>query len=319
MKTFYLFYGKETYLMDFCAKRLKEKAIVEESMDFLKVSGTASMEEVMDFLNAIPLLSPRKVVYMKDAELFFEREDIPEDFVRQIADHSTLIAQINKEPDKRKKSYKFLLKEEGAIHFPEVTVREKEIWTRSYLEKYGKYPHPKALEYLLDNTPRDLNTMKNECDKLIAHMGQDQKIGYRHVEAILPRALHEDVFLFLQKALQGQKKEALTMVQDLLQTGGEPIAIIAALSWQLRLISFVKPYEGTSPREAATLLKQKPFTIEKTLKLTPYFTMENVKKLNERILTTDHAIKTGRVKDEMGLYLLVGEIIHCAHNPSNRT
>ena len=166
-----------------------------------------------------------------------------------------------------------------------------------------------AVDLLAKLVGADLRLLDQEIDKLLIYADGQQVTG-DDVKALVSRAREAIVFDLVDAIGHRETARSLELLHQLLDDLAPPLYLLAMLGRQVRLLIQVKELQrrGIRPPEFAKILKLHPYVVEKVVAQTPHFSMAQLEKAHDRIVQTDLAIKTGRLKDELALDLLVVEL-----------
>src|SRR5690606_34931327 len=118
IKSVYLFYGEEDYLIDYSIKSLKEKYVNEglETLNYIVLDGdNIEINHIYDACETLPFMSEKKVVIIKNlgifgsktkgqgAEYFNQKKDELKNYISTLEDYICLVfVEKNTNIDKRK-------------------------------------------------------------------------------------------------------------------------------------------------------------------------------------------------------------------------
>lgn len=143
----------------------------------------------------------------------------------------------------------------------------------------------------------DITKIHNECDKLKVYKYDDKTISKEDVKELVIKKLGdatELTFSFTRALAERNKKEALSLYQEILDYNVEPLSLIGLLASQFRIMYQVKVLDRrrTSNAEAAKILNTKEYRIMKTKELTRYYTEKEILNLIIKLSDIDLKIKT---------------------------
>lgn len=158
----------------------------------------------------------------------------------------------------------------------------------------------------------DGTKISNECHKLKNYCLDTKEITLEDVNNLVVKKLgdsNEVVFSLIRSIAEKNTKSSIKLYRELLEYNFEPLAILALLESQFRIIYQVKELalKRLSNDEIAEILKEKPFRIKKTKELINYYTLEELHKLFIKLADIDLRIKTN---GDNGNFLLEQFIIN---------
>ena len=169
---------------------------------------------------------------------------------------------------------------------------------------------PPAVQALAELVGHNLRLLDQELSKLLAYSANARAISVADVKLLVSGARERSVFEMVEALASGNKKQAVTLLQSLLDAGEQPLGILGMIAWQYRLLLQVKEQmsQGQSQEAAGAALGQKPFTMKKAWPQAQRFSLATLEWVMERLLDTDIAIKTGQMEDRLALTALVAEL-----------
>jgi DNA polymerase-3 subunit delta len=192
-----------------------------------------------------------------------------------------------------------LLKEEG--------LRQ---WVRRGVVEQGATISPEAVDLLAKLVGGNLWVMASEINKL-ALFASGRRIEAEDIKAIVSSAQETSVFAMVDAILDFKVGVAEQLLEQLLERGASPAYLLAMLSRQVRLI--VQARELRRQRRPEVEIQGKlglpsEFALRKTLDQAQRYPLERLKKVYNKLLETDLAIKTGKYGGELALNLLIAEL-----------
>lgn len=161
-------------------------------------------------------------------------------------------------------------------------------------------------EYCLE----DITKIHNECSKLKLYKAEDKTISKEDVKELVIKKLGdatELTFSFTRALAERDKKQALSLYQEILNYNVEPLSLIGLLASQFRIMYQVKVLDRRrmSNMEAARILNTKEYRIMKTRELTRYYTEKEILNLMIKLSEIDLKIKTTNSDPNLLLQLFI--------------
>jgi DNA polymerase-3 subunit delta len=168
---------------------------------------------------------------------------------------------------------------------------------------------PGAQSMLASALP-DLQALDNELEKLSLYVGDNGTIDETVLRTMSYASKADDVFEMTSAAARRDTKGALQQLQRLADGGTAPEAILPVLAWQIRTLIQVRDMLDRRISEGRMVEKSglSDFVLRKTLGQARQFTMPKLLDIHHKLLTLDHAVKTGRADAELSLDALVVEM-----------
>lgn len=209
--------------------------------------------------------------------------------------------------------FKFLLKYATFQEFEFLEGEKLKNWLRKEITNLGGKISPKALAKLIDFVGNDSWQLISEIKKLVNYKN-NETIESEDIELLVRPEIENDIFKTIDAIAFKNKREALILLQRHLEKGDSPLYLLSMISFQFRNLLMIKSHQlgdqlyANDMRILSERLKIHPYVIRKTIQQTKKFTLEELKKIYQKIFETDLAIKTGKIEPETALPLLIAEI-----------
>ena len=307
-KRVYLLYGTEEYLKKLYRNKLKE-AILEDSdtMNLAQFSGrTTEEKQVREFADTMPFFSDYHLLLLENTGWFKYATEFA-DYIAEIPDTAVLVF-VETEVDKRSRMFK-QVKEHGYIcEMNDMSEKDLKLWIGSLLKKEGRNITEATANFLLEQVGTDMGKLQCELEKLICYtMGRDS-ITIEDIQTICSQQITGKIFAMTEAMAQGKKKQALELYYDLISLQERPLGILYMIQRQFHLLLLVKEMKknGNDKNSMASVLAVPPFAVQKYINQAERFQTEELKRLLDYILTLEEDVKTGRLKEQLAVELLLG-------------
>ena len=308
-KRVYLLYGSEEYLKKLYKGKLKEAVLADsDAMNLAEYTGKGIDEkEVQEFADTMPFFADYHLLILENTGWFKNATDFAE-YVPQIPDTAVLIF-VEHEVDKRGRMFK-AVKEHGYVcEMNEMTEQELKLWIASLLKKEERKVTESTVMFLLEQVGTDMLRLQNELEKLICYtMGRDT-ITVEDIRTVCAEQLNTKVFAMTEAMAQKRKQQALELYYDLLAQQEKPLGILFMIQRQFHHLLLVKDMKknGADKNSIASAIGVPPFAVQKYMAQAERFQAEELKKLLEYSLTLEEDVKTGRLKEQLAVELLLAE------------
>jgi len=274
----YVIAGQETYFIDETMKRLKEKLQAQGELDLMTYDLEEHLvDEVIDEADTIPFFSDKKLVIAKNASFLKAtekgKEKLPHDLKKlerflQFPSGTSVTVFIApyEKLDERKKVTKQM--KEHALYLYAETPKERDlaVWVQNEVTAREATISDAAVERLIELVGMNMLHLQSEIDKLALYVANNQEmIMPALVEEMVAKTLEQDVFKLLNAYIRGDRSTALAIYHDLLRQKEEPIALVALISSQVRLMSNVYYLlsKGYHPQQISKQLKVNPYRVKR--------------------------------------------------------
>lgn len=317
--------GQEYYLceeiIEELEKQLIKPAFKNINYEFLQGSNISS-QRIINACETLPMMDQWRLIIIKDFDLL-ERgsakkgeEEIQEliQYIENISPSTCLVFWQTENIDKRKKLFKTIKKEGKVLEVNKLKRYELERWLERKILKKGKTIKKPALSFFMEyssylsrNSSKTLRDLVNEIDKIVDYTGERKEISKGDIENLLPKSLEDDIFKMVDAMGKKDTKTALTLLNDLLESGENGIKILSMISRQYRILIQCKELKqiGYSPASIAEKISIAPFIVKKGLGQSQYFNEGKLKQAFQTCSEIDLKIKTGKTDIKLALEMLI--------------
>jgi len=254
----YFLYGKETFLVQTYANRIMNKCFggsEPDMLNFVKFNGNPDLSVLSEAVETLPVFADRRVVMLNDFDI--EKSDkeeletilrilsaVPEETCVVI--YLTGVACDNKKA-KTKKLIDCLdkLKQGSAvIEFEKMNEVKTADAIVKRVSRMGCSISKENAVHLARLCLRNYALIIQEIDKLCAYANYTGEITKRSIELLTSRQLESGVFALAGEITSKRGGNAMTLLDELIEQGNEPVAIMSALS--ITFIDFYRVKLGTA-------------------------------------------------------------------------
>lgn len=237
---FYFLYGEEKMLINMYEQKLCTKLMGKEPPEFNyhRFNENSDIKDIINAMNIVPFTAPYNYVCIEDFpvetisesdnKIFLQSlEDIPDGTV-------VIIAMRTKVPNSKKyNSWKKLIdvaiKYGTVVEFNKKTIAELRRQIVSWVSKRGLAISMENAGKIIEYSGTDLNTLRNETNKLCAFVDGDQILS-EHIEKIVTKNLSSRVYDMTEAMVYGDWNNAFKSLNQLFYQQEEPIKILAEIS-----------------------------------------------------------------------------------------
>lgn len=237
----YLLYGEEKMLVSSYNKKLQEKIMGKNppEFNFHIFNEESTVEEIIQALEIIPFTTPFNYVVINDFPvekisesdlkiLYSNFSDLPETTIVVISMNTLL--PTGKKPNVWKKLVDIVDKNGVVIDFAKKTSADLRKQLISWASKRGVLLSPNNAYKIIEYAGTDLNTLKNELDKVCAYVDDGGEITENDIEFLVTKNLATRVFDMTDAVTAGNWEQAFQKLDLLFYQREEPIMILAELS-----------------------------------------------------------------------------------------
>lgn len=319
-QSLYLFYGKESFLLNETIRKLLTEAISEDEREFnysVYDMEETNIETAVEDGETMPFLGERRMVVVKNPYFLTsekKKEKVEhnlkklEQYVENPAPFTVFVFLLPHEKiDERKKLTKQIKKAATVVEMNSFSEEETVKWIKEKAEAENVAMEKEAIDELMEKTSGNLMIIDKEMEKLCAYVGSGNKLTAEMVKQLVARSLEQNVFDLIDAVVKKKTEEAFKIFYDLLKINEEPIKILSLLTQQFRLLYQVKQLSksGYGQDRMASSLKVHPFRIKLALKQEKQFSASELQSIIKALAETDFEIKTGKKDRQLALEFLL--------------
>ena len=331
----YYFYGEETYLLRKYVASIK-KALKGEDVSLIEYdSESYDDDKFYDNLNEVSFFGTKKLIILDN--LKFTNRNIPKMILTSLMDKidENFVIFIDYETDnKYEQKYKFrniddiediknvdnpnkkeridyllnIINKLGRIvNFSRLDKDEVVRNINSYIKRNNKTIDNYVINYFLELTGLELNTVFNELDKLIAYVGDKEKIEKKDVDSIVSKVLTEKIYAFIDTINQNNKSQAFSLYSDLVMKNVSYRVMFYMIKENFTNLLIIKDkiLRGETAKDISNELKLPLWRVEKYIdvarKVEENALIDRLNKIN----SIDFDFMSGNIKDNFLVELFI--------------
>ncbi len=182
---------------------------------------------------------------------------------------------------------------------------EKQDFAVAEFHAAGRSVNPRALRALVAAFSDDLAELSAACRQLIADAPGEI------TEAVVARyyggRVETSAFVVADAAIAGRHGEALIALRHALDTGADPVPIVAAFAMKVRTMAKVSGVRGGGPKVASSL-GLAPWQVDRARRDLAGWTDEGLQRAIESLAATDAAVKGAERDPVFALERMIGVI-----------
>lgn len=319
--TFYIFHGEDEYNRKAQIVAMRRAMNDPNEMNTTVFSASeASPQMVINTVSAFPFLSDKRLVIVEGLLTRLDKvgksgkdelEKMCEN-IKTLPDFSRLVFHENTTVSKNNVVLK--LAQEDPRGYEKAFTAPANItqWImRHAKDEYRAEIEPNAAAALASVVDKDLRAADSELSKLVAFVNYERAINERDVATMTPYVAEANIFDMVDAIGQQDGKTAMTIAQQLLTEGGEPLSLFGMVNRQFRLLIIAKEYlEETGTTDGmAKAIGVHDFVAKKLASQARKFaSMEMLEGIYHKLADYDLQIKTGKISDEMALEVFIAGV-----------
>lgn len=236
----YLIYGDDSYLKNFYTEKISQKAYSGDSFfNLQRFYGEVSLQDVFDAVNQFPVMADRKCVILSDYDFENAAKGDFDKLCVLISECSEdCVFLINFDAVefniKRSDRAKVIAKAVESCGGKCVEINHRSITALVKLltdaaSKRGSKMNEIAARYLIEISGNELNTLKNELDKLCS-FAKGNEITKETVDLVAVKSVDASVYDYVRFVISGDVSSALRLLDDMFFMRMQPMTILYNIS-----------------------------------------------------------------------------------------
>lgn len=298
----YLIVGEDSYLRTRSRDEIIREHVPEEGREFAVARFSldrTSLEDVLCQAGMRPMLSPRQVLVVSDADALKE-ESLPqlEEYFSSPADFTVLIFEAAA-LDGRRRSTKLLVNNLQVIEADSPADGEAVRGVERFARELGLQLASETAEELVLLLGTDQGRLRMEMEKLRTYVGKSGRVSSADLSAVVSAARRFQVFDLVDLLAANQRAEALALLRQLLAAGESPIGIVGLLAWLYRQLLQARSLPRTTPVwRAARVLRAPRSRVESLLRQAHRFSPAQLRAAFAVLLEADVTLKSSAANPE---------------------
>jgi DNA polymerase-3 subunit delta len=272
------------------------------------------LDDLKNILSSVSMFDEKKLIIVKNACLAakVDQEKLIEalEDKKVLQDESVIVVFFEGgKPEKSELSNWLKKKVKMAECFENLQDAKLANWVKKEIQNSGGSISAEAIEKLINFVGPDLWQMYNEVNKLI-NFKVDKIITEKDIDLLVKSKYDPNIFATIDALAAKNKNLAYKLMHEHLDQGENEIYILTMFIYQFRnllqiknLIDLGLPSDGLAKKTGLH-----PFVIKKSWSQMRNFSQDVLRKIYERLLKLDIAIKRGKIEPQTALDLIIGEI-----------
>ena len=163
------------------------------------------------------------------------------------------------------------------------------------------------ISLIIKKCGKDLFSVQNEIDKIIAYVGDRNVIEKEDVEKVITKNLQEQIFKFIDKINMGNKKEALYIYSNLPEKDTDNRYILVNIRNNYKKMLQIKDMfaNGMTNKEIAKNMSEPLWRVEKYQQVIKKISIEEILNKLMYIDNLDNRFMNGDINDNLLIELLI--------------
>lgn len=248
----YVLCGEEAYLKEYHLRRLREALVEDTFAEFNLIELTQkslNSDSLSDALNGYPAMSDKKLVILKDCDIFKAEDDVQAVLLSCLEDwpeylHVVLYFDtIEFKPLKTSKLYKTIKDFWIVAEFGRLTERELIAWVQRTVKAGGARIDSAMCSYLIFKCGNDMTRLLTEIQKVCAHTTTGEIKQY-NIDSVCSPTLEAVVFDLTDAISQGNYEKAIRTFHDLLAQKNNEIMLFSIVTRHIQRLYAARICKG---------------------------------------------------------------------------
>ncbi|QDK37318.1 DNA polymerase III subunit delta [Bdellovibrio sp. NC01] len=306
----YFLFGEEPYLLNQSVERFKYAVLNEGAIDFnysLFYASDADVVAVRDAVETLPMMAPRRLVILKEAQELNDKEWTQLEPLIDNAVDSTVFVILATRVDKRKKQIRALLDKAECVEFKKPYENQIPSWINYIAQSLGLTISNEAIHLLHKLVGHHLTEIEGELKKLGEFIEGARRIEVSDVAQVVSRSKEENVFDFTKAIGENDRVKALEHLVHLLDQGQNEIGIVSLVARHVRILLTVKKGmdEGLHGAKLAHYAQVPPYFLDTYTDQSRRWTAKKLEQTLVVLSETDKALKSSPLSSHIWLENMV--------------
>lgn len=319
LRNIYLFYGPEEYLIKYYCKYIREQFFKEglQDINYLVLEGSnATVGAIIEFCDSFPFLANKKILIVKNSNVFKTKKakgnsessmEILLDYFSHIPEYIHIIFVEGTELDKRNSVFNYIKNNGLVVEFQYQPKSQLIKWVSKIFKENGKTIEHELSDHLLDNLEPDMQSIYNECMKIIG-FSENDIISADDINKVLTKSLNSKVFDMIDSIGQKNTEDALIKLNDMISLKEPVLKMLVLVARHIRILLQVKLALNEGMPQNIISQKLGINYIYKYIKQSENFSVSKLKQALVNCSEADIAIKTSGVDERIVLERLIVQI-----------
>lgn len=329
LKSVYLFYGEEVYLIDYIIKCLKDTFIDQsfEALNYTVLEGEeVNLDKIVNACETLPFMSEKKIVIINDFQPLMSKkgEGSPMEevnikalskYILELDDYLCLVFVIKqKDAKKSNQIYKSIKKAGDIVELKKLKGRDLDKWIENSFKKHGKKISKSNINYFIQessyydsNRSKTLYDLENEIIKVCNYLPGKSEVDKKTIDFLIPKPLEMNIFNLLNNISNKNGDNAIRLFNEMYISNEPALFILHMIVRQLRnMLSYkVLKMKGYSEGDIQNKIRLSNYEYKKVSAQSNNFTVNQLEKAMFHCLQTDKTIKSSLIDDRLAMEILI--------------
>jgi len=289
-KPIYFLFGDEAYYIDKVVDFIEKNALAEHEKSFnqqIIYGKDTDASQIKDMASRLPMMASHQVLIIKEAQHLKTFSELENYFNSPNKTTLLVLAYKHRNPDKRKKIFKELIKNNHSAAVESKAIRDYEVskWIAVYAKQSKLDISPKGVEMLAEFLGTDISKIVNEIDKLILIKGKGASISEADIEKNIGASKDYNIFEFT-KALGERNTEKTYKILKYFEANPKSLVLqlaLGSINGFFHKMYLTKFAGNMGDKEFGALLKLHPFIAKDYKRYAQKYTVNQIEYIFEMI------------------------------------
>ena len=297
----YLIFGLENYLIKEKLEEIKKSNNIEED-DIVNYNlDNDTISSVLVEASTVSMFSNKKMIICENSSFLTASKSLSDSETLELSNYlenpfdDVIIVFVVKDEklDQRKKITKLVSKVSKVYDCNKIESYRLSNYIKDYIISKGYSISSSSIDLIISKVGYELSNIIKELDKMFIYKLDDKKITKEDVLDVITNNIENNIFELTNAIVNKEKDKVISIYNDLIKSGEDPIKLIVTISNQFRLMLQVKIMRnsGYSEKEIVSILKEHPYRISIAMKSN--YNVNDIKKILLKLSSLDYDIVKG--------------------------
>lgn len=310
----YFFFGQEDYLIDNLIYLVREKVVDPQTKDFnydFFYSDDVSGQDIVNIASSLPMMADHRLVIVKSIQKLSnaDKKVLGKYLDNPVA--STILVLTASKIDRRKKIYQSLVKRSIWVECKPIYENTAVSWIIKRFKKEGIEISRAAAFFIVELVGISLQSLDNEIEKIITYTAGKKKVDEKVVSQVV--GFYKKYNLWNLTDAVGEKNNDLAykILVNFMEEGVSTPLLLMELSKRIILLMKIRLMidKGMHKNLIRKAMGFNNYFLNLYLKQAKKFSQSELRKCLKLLQKADLHFKTGYMKPEMVLSLVVHDLI----------
>jgi DNA polymerase III subunit delta len=305
------FYGDNGYAIREQVRQMVSAYLKKTGSDLglERIDGSAiAAQELAARLEAAPFLATSRLVIVNQVATNKQVSPHLSKIIGKVP-ATTVAVFVEGTVDQRTSAFKALGEVDKVVKFDPISGGKLRSWVATEVTKLGGSIDTKGVSRLIELGGEDQWRLSNEIAKLVNY---DKNVTAETIDKLVVPSPESSIFDLVDAMTAGKGSAAINVYRLLLSQKQTAMYVLSMVQWQLRMLVVAKAARGKRTSEVAKAFGMKEYALQKAIEKSARMPEERIHRAFAAAADCEFDIKTGRVKPELAVELLIHHVAEAA-------